>query len=288
MIPASAPCRSSPPASIARKRCSSAVARPKSEASVSRRTPDGSGPLASAARAKASSTSTTVSVGSVPARGDRARTPTHARPALAQLARQVAHHDRDLLGRRATQAGRRSQSTFARRERVDATEADVATRSASSMGSGRRREWRDPEVGEDASQPRRAHPCGHRRGRASPDSAPSRRGHARARTGRRRKPMPRRRRRRAGRRLPGRRSPRRGAPCRSTTACRVRATWTGRSPRTCGGEFDLAARQAQADDLGQTGAPGTPSGRLAWSRRTRERVPRHARRRPPRARRSPP
>ena len=79
MMPASAPCRSSPPASITRNRCSSAVARPNSVASVSRRSPTDPAPLAPAASANARSTSATVSVGSVAGAG-RSRREAHPTP----------------------------------------------------------------------------------------------------------------------------------------------------------------------------------------------------------------
>ncbi len=80
-MPASAPWRSSPPASIARKRCSSAVARANSCASSSRRTALEPGPVAASMRANARSTSATsrLAVAAGGGRSRRAAQPTPER-----------------------------------------------------------------------------------------------------------------------------------------------------------------------------------------------------------------
>ena len=180
MTPSSAPCRSSPDTSDRRKTCSSAVAAPKSSATIRRRSPAEPVPAAPAARSRSRSTAATFSVDSAAAAG---RSRSEAQPIPVRRCRSSPESHGTTI---ATSSGpascsaTASSSTLASRRVVDDTARDTVTTSrrstpasclgqdgGSDRGADRRRAARHRADHRDLAE--RGASAGHSQGTGRPD-----------------------------------------------------------------------------------------------------------------------
>ena len=133
--PSSAPVRISPSSARLMKPCSRSVARAVSSRSAPARSPADPEPEVVASRSSSSSRSATVSVGSAagsPIAADIPRQPTPTRPCRGLPTRNPTAGAISSGSRRRSSSA--SASTFASRDRVEATASAVVTSSSSSTG----------------------------------------------------------------------------------------------------------------------------------------------------------